>query len=142
MVGGRIIVMKNKIRTINASCLCKGVNISIKGKLRPVSNCHCIQCTKTHGHFAAYTSVLDESINFKSKKTLKWFKSSVKAKRGFCNKCGASIFFKRLGSKTISLSAGMLQNPTGLVTASHIFLYNKRDYYKLSDKLPKFKKYK
>ena len=134
--------MNKKIRTISASCLCKGVNMSIKGQFRSVSNCHCIQCTKTHGHFAAYTSVLEENITFKSKKTLKWFNSSVKAKRGFCNKCGASIFFKRMGSKAVSLSAGMLQNPTGLKTASHIFLHNKRDYYKLSDKLPKFKKYK
>ena len=90
--------MNNKIRTIRASCLCKGVNMSIKAQFRSVSNCHCIQCTKTHGHFAAYTSVLEENITFKSKKTLKWFNSSAKAKRGFCNKCGASIFFKRMGS--------------------------------------------
>ena len=134
--------MNKKIRTLNASCLCKGVNMSIKGEFRPISNCHCIQCTKTHGHFAAYTSVLEENINFKSKKTLKWFQSSVNAKRGFCNECGASIFFKTLGSKAVSLSAGMLKNPTGLVTSSHIFLHNKRDYYELSDKLPKYKKYK
>lgn len=134
--------MNKKIRTLNASCLCKGVNMSIKGEFRPIINCHCIQCTKTHGHFAAYTSVLEENINFKSKKTLKWFQSSVKAKRGFCNECGASIFFKTLGSKAVSLSAGMLKNPTGLVTSSHIFLHNKRDYYELSDKLPKYKKYK
>jgi len=134
--------MNKKIRTLNASCLCKSVSMSIKGEFRPIINCHCIQCTKTHGHFAAYTSVLEENINFKSKKTLKWFQSSVKAKRGFCNECGASIFFKTLGSKAVSLSAGMLKNPTGLVTSSHIFLHNKRDYYELSDKLPKYKKYK
>nr|MBT6354780.1 GFA family protein [Pelagibacteraceae bacterium] len=60
-------------KTFIASCLCKGVSISIKGKLRPVINCHCIQCTKTHGNFAAYTSMLEENITFKSKKTLKWF---------------------------------------------------------------------
>ena len=134
--------MNKKIRKLNASCLCKGVNFSINGEFRPISNCHCIQCIKTHGHFAAYTSVLEENINFKTKKTLKWFQSSAKAKRGFCNKCGASIFFKELGSKAVSLSAGMLQTPTGLITSSHIFLHSKSDYYKLSDKLPKYKKYK
>ena len=133
--------MKNRIRTINASCLCKGIDMKIKGEFRPVINCHCIQCTKTHGNYAAYTSVLEENINYKSKKTLKWYKSSSKAKRGFCNKCGASIFFKRFGSRAVSISAGLFKNPSKLKTISHIYVKNKRDYYKIEDKLPKFKKY-
>ena len=134
--------MKKINKSFTASCLCKGVCISIKGELRPVINCHCIQCTKTHGNFASYTSVLDQNIVYKSKKTLKWFNSSIKVRRGFCNKCGSSIFYKKNGSNSISLSAGLLKNPTYLKTISHIFLHNKRDYYKLTDKLPKFKKYK
>tara|TARA_Y100000590_G_scaffold237399_1_gene267209 strand:+ start:225 stop:635 length:411 start_codon:yes stop_codon:yes gene_type:complete len=134
-------MIKKKQKSLNASCLCKGVNLKIIGEFRSVINCHCIQCTKTHGNFASYTSILEENIIFKSKKTLQWFKSSKKASRGFCKNCGSSIFFKRLGSKAISLSAGLLNNPTGLKTISHIFIHNKRDYYQLSDKLPKFKKY-
>ena len=132
-------IIKN--RSLSASCLCKGIVMTIKGEFRPVVNCHCIQCTKTHGNYAAYTSVLEENITYKSKNTLKWFTSSAKAKRGFCDKCGASVFFKRLGSRAISISAGLFKNPTKLVTASHIYTHNKRDYYKISDNLPKFKKY-
>ena len=133
--------MIKKIRSLNASCLCKGIVMSIKGEFRPVINCHCIQCTKTHGNYAAYTSVLEENIIYKSKSTLKWFASSNKAKRGFCKKCGASVFFKRIGSRAISISAGLFKNPTKLETASHIYTLNKRDYYKITDNLPKFKKY-
>ena len=133
--------MKKKQRSLSASCLCKGVNMTIKGEFRPVINCHCIQCVKTHGHYAAYTSVLEENITYKSKKTLKWFISSSEAKRGFCNKCGASIFFKRSGSRSVSISAGLFKNPTKLKTNSHIYIHNKRDYYKITDNLPKFKKY-
>ena len=93
--------MIKKNRSLNASCLCKGIVMTIKGEFRPVVNCHRIQCTKTHGNYAAYTSVFKEIITYKLKKTLKWFFSSTKAKRGFCNKCGASVFFKRLGSRAI-----------------------------------------
>ena len=106
--------MNKKIRSLSASCLCNGISMTIKGEFRPVVNCHCIQCVKTHGNYAAYTSVLQENIVFKSKKTLKWYKSSDHASRGFCKSCGSSIFFKRLGSRAVSLSAGLLQNPTGL----------------------------
>ena len=79
-----------------AKCLCGGIKIKINSKLRYVSNCHCSQCMKTHGNFAAYTSCKENSLSFINKKTLKWFKSSKSAKRGFCNKCGASILFKRI----------------------------------------------
>ena len=65
--------MKKKNSSRIASCLCGGIKISVKGKLRNVSNCHCLQCMKTHGNFAAYTSCLEESITFINKKSLKWF---------------------------------------------------------------------
>ena len=123
------------------SCLCGGIQLKIKGPLRHVSNCHCRQCMKTHGNYAAYTSVLEKDIKFIKKRTLKWFKSSKKARRGFCNKCGASIFFKFLGSDDISIAAGMFQNPTKLKTTKNIFVKGKLDYYKLNNTLLKFSRY-
>ena len=47
-----------------AKCLCGGVKIKIFGKLRHVINCHCKQCMKTHGNFAAYTNSLEEKYYF------------------------------------------------------------------------------
>ena len=123
------------------SCLCGGIQLKTKGPLRHVSNCHCRQCMKTHGNYAAYTNALEKDIKFIKKGTLKWFKSSKKARRGFCNKCGASIFFKFLGSDDISIAAGMFQNPTKLKTTINIFVKGKLDYYKLDNKLPKFSRY-
>ena len=132
----------NKINKIYyANCLCGGIKIKIKGKLRHVNNCHCSQCMKTHGNFASYTSCEEQDLYFISKKTLKWFYSSKIAKRGFCSKCGASIFYKKLDSERISIAAGMLKNPTNLKTHSNIFTKGKMDYYKLDPKLPKFHKY-
>ena len=123
------------------SCLCGGIQLKTKGPLRHVSNCHCRQCMKTHGNYAAYTNALEKDIKFVKKRTLKWFKSSKKARRGFCNKCGASIFFKFLGSDDISIAAGMFQNPTKLKTTINIFVKGKLDYYKLDNKLSKFSRY-
>ena len=123
------------------SCLCGEIQLKTKGPLRHVSNCHCRQCMKTHGNYAAYTKALEKDIKFIKKRTLKWFKSSKEARRGFCNKCGASIFFKFLGSADISIAAGMFQNPTKLKTTINIFVKGKLDYYKLDNKLSKFSRY-
>ena len=128
-----------KIKNSNfAKCLCGGIKLKIRGKLRHVLNCHCSQCMKTHGNFAAYTNCEEKHISFISKVTLKWFKSSSFAKRGFCSKCGASIFYKINKSKTISISAGMFDNSTKLKTHANIFIKGKLDFYKLDPKLRKY----
>ena len=96
---------------------------------------------KTHGHHAAYTNVEERNVKFLGKRTLKWFKSSKRAKRGFCNKCGASLFFKIIGAKTISIAAGMFDRPIKLKTTMNIFVKGKSDYYKLDSRMPKFNRY-
>ena len=130
--------MTKNITSKIANCLCGGVKIKIKEKLRHVINCHCSQCLKTHGNFAAYTSCSEDRIDFINKKTLKWYRSSKIAKRGFCSNCGASIFYKLLKSENISIAAGMFHNPTKLKTHSNIYTKGRLDYYKLDSNIPKF----
>ena len=130
--------MTKNITSKIANCLCGGVKIKIKEKLRHVINCHCSQCLKTHGNFAAYTSCSEDRIDFINKKTLKWYRSSKIAKRGFCSNCGASIFYKLLKSENISIAAGMFHNPTKMKTHSNIYTKGRLDYYKLDSKIPKF----
>ena len=127
--------------SLTANCLCGGIKFKTKGHHRDIHNCHCIQCMKTHGHHAAYTAVKLDNIKFYKKKTLKWFKSSKGAKRGFCNKCGASMFFKSIGSKEMHISAGMFNRPVKLKTEMNIFVKNKLEYYKLDNRLPKSIRY-
>ncbi len=129
---------KRKINYNFAKCLCGGVKIKIRGKLRDVINCHCSQCMKTHGNFAAYTNCPEDNLYFINKKSLKWYDSSRFAKRGFCSTCGASIFYKIKKGNTISISAGMFKNPTKIKTQSNIFIKNKLDFYKIDLQLPKF----
>ena len=127
--------------SLKASCLCGGIQLRTHGYHRDVHNCHCIQCMKTHGHYAAYTNIQQRNVKFIKKRTLKWFRSSKRAKRGFCNKCGASLFFKIIGTKNISIAAGMFNGPTKLKTKMNIFVKGKLDYYKLDNRLSKFKHY-
>ena len=127
--------------SLKASCLCGGIQLKTNGYHRNIQNCHCVQCMKTHGHYAAYTNLEERNVKFLKQKTLKWFKSSKRAKRGFCNKCGASLFFKFIDSNNISIAAGMFNGPTKLKTKMNIFVKGKLDYYELDNRLPKFKRY-
>ena len=121
--------------SLKAKCLCGNISFKTSGYHRDVQNCHCVQCLKTHGHHAAYSKVEEKDLKFLSKKSLKWFKSSKRAKRGFCSNCGASIFFKVIGTNSVCIAAGIFNNPTKLKTSIEIFTKGKSDYYKINSKL-------
>jgi len=65
----------------------------------------------------------------------------LQAKRGFCNKCGASIFFKFKNSKTTSISAGMFSKSLKLKSSKNIFVKNRLKFYKVDNSMPKFNRY-
>ncbi len=116
-------------------CLCGAVRYEVRGPLRPVVNCHCGQCRKVHGNFAAYTSAARADLVLTEDRGLKWYASSDFARRGFCGDCGASLFWERVGEARISIAAGGIDAPSGLETIRHIFTAHKGDYYEIADGL-------
>lgn len=119
-------------------CLCGAVRYECHGAMRPVVNCHCRMCKKTHGHVAAYTAVAKQHLVISSRRGLKWYPSSAQARRGFCSECGASLFWEPTDRDYIAVSAGTLDPPTGLSTAGHVFAAEAGDYYEISDDLQQF----
>ena len=125
--------------TARGSCLCGSVTFTVNGPLRQVTACHCGQCRKTHGHYAAYTAAPTDNIAFSDDSGLKWYVSSDSARRGFCQNCGASLFFEPKGKSYTAIAAGMLDEPTGLTSDAHIYVAHKGDYYEIGDDgLPRF----
>ncbi|MCH8810085.1 MAG: GFA family protein, partial [Proteobacteria bacterium] len=106
-------------------CLCGAVRYQIRGPLRPVVNCHCGQCRRTHGNVAAYTSAARADLVLTEDRGLKWYRSSEVARRGFCRNCGASLFWERLGGDRVAVAAGGIDPPSGLKTIRHIFVADK-----------------
>ena len=115
-------------------CLCGAVAYELHGPLRDVVNCHCTQCRRTHGHMAAYSRTRRADLVMTEARGLKWYQSSEDARRGFCQECGASIFWEMLND-WVSVSAGSIEVPTGLKTIRHIFVADKGDYYEIEDGL-------
>lgn len=68
---------------------------------------------------------------------LRWYHSSKKARRGFCSRCGSSLFWDRFDASTLGIAAGALNQPTGLRTLTHIYTEDLADYYCLNDVLEK-----
>ena len=113
-------------------CLCGGVAFRVNGPLRDVVFCHCSRCRRTHGHFAAYTACARADLELVADSTLRWHELEG-SRRGFCCECGGSVFWEREGRATISIAAGMLEQPTGLAVSHQVFAADAGDYYELPD---------
>lgn len=119
-------------------CLCGAVRFELHGEVWPPVACHCGQCRRTSGHYAAFASVPKGDLRLTEARGLKWYRSSEVAERGFCGECGSSLFWQPSAEEYVAVAAGCLDEPTGLTLAGHIFAADKGDYYGLQDGLPAF----
>jgi hypothetical protein len=117
-------------------CLCGAVRYQVTGPLRPVVLCHCSQCRRSTGHFMAATAAQHRDFRLSKDSELRWYASSESARRGFCGRCGSTLFWQGAERDHISIAAGTLDGATGLTSACHIFVADKGDYYSIDDGLP------
>lgn len=121
------------------SCLCGAIKFDVTGKLGSPDACHCVQCRKWTGHFLTGTEVPRSALTIHGVENLTWYQSSEKARRGFCTKCGASLFFDPIDQNKhnwTGISMGAFDTPTETKLALHIFVAEKGDYYEINDDLP------
>jgi hypothetical protein len=103
--------------------------------MRGVVHCHCGQCRRWHGHVGAYTNAAVKNVTLTGGRHLKWYRSSGFARRGFCARCGSSLFWRHDKADTMSIAAGTLDAPTGLRSVANIFVAHRGDYYRITDRL-------
>ncbi len=115
------------------SCLCGACTYEVLGPLRNVIACHCSQCRKQTGHYLAATSARLADFKLLRSDSLRWYRASPAAQRGFCATCGSTLFWQADGREEISIAAGSLDGPTGLTIEGHIFCADRGDYYTIPD---------
>ena len=120
--------------SLTGSCLCGANRFTLPGPMGAVTACHCHQCRKLSGHFAASFDRPEDALTWQAK-SLGEYITPNGGQRGFCLGCGGSLYF-RARDGSFSVEAGVIDNPTGGCLTSHIFSADKGDYYALTDGLP------
>jgi len=120
----------------SGGCLCGGVRYRVAGDLRDAIACHCTQCRKTTGHYGAFGACRNDDLVMEKEETLAWYDSSPGVRRGFCGRCGSTLFWDDGSRDYVAVAAGSLDQPTGIVLTKHIFVADKGDYYNIEDTLP------
>ena len=115
----------------DGGCLCGAVRYRVSGPLRPIIMCHCTQCRRMTGHVMAATAARRTDFRLLAEGSLAWYASSHQARRGFCARCGSTLFWDGAGRDYLSIAAGTLDDSSGLATAFHIFVADKGGYYQI-----------
>jgi hypothetical protein len=122
-------------------CLCEAVRYELRGPLRDVVLCHCIECRRWSGHVLAATAVRREGLVLLESGGLRWIESrdsDSRARRGFCGECGSSLFWDAPERDIIRVVAGTLDGPTGPRLLAQVYVSQAGDYYDLpKDRLPR-----
>jgi hypothetical protein len=118
------------------SCLCGAVRFEVTGDLPGPDTCHCVACRKSSGHTFTSTDVKKTAIQVHGDEHVRWYASSDKVRRGFCDTCGSSLFWDPVHHDWIGVAMGAFDGPTGTKRAIHVFVSEKGDYYDITDGLP------
>lgn len=129
------------MKTYPGSCLCGAVRFTVAGPLGAPDACHCTQCRKQSGHFWVSTDVPTAALQIADEAQLRWYASSEKVRRGFCGRCGSTVFWDPIHHPTIAIAMGAFDASTGLHVHKHIFTSQQGDYYTIDDGLPQFDRY-
>ncbi len=111
--------------------MCGAVRYRVNGPLRDVVGCHCSQCRRMTGHFLAATAARVADFKLLTDAPLRWYEASAEARRGFCGRCGSTLFWAAHGKDYLSIAAGSLDDGTGLKFDCHIFVKDKGAYYQI-----------
>jgi hypothetical protein len=116
------------------SCLCGGVKFEIDAEFAPAIACHCTMCRKVTGHYFASSDVPRAALRVSGE--VSWYASSEKVRRGFCGRCGSTLFWDPIKKDRVAVALGTLDTPTQTRLKMHIFVAHQGDYYDIGDGLP------
>lgn len=112
---------------ITGGCLCGLVRYQATGPAINARVCHCRLCQKAFG--AAFNARLlfpRDAVTFTGQ--VAEFPSSEAIQRGFCPRCGTTLYSHRHVAGTIGLGVGSLDNPSVFTPECHIFAASKQPW--------------
>jgi len=120
---------------ITGGCLCRACRYETEAAPLDVRVCHCKLCQKATGAaFYARVRVPLDSLTISG--PVGWFHSSPPVRRGFCTRCGTTLFSERADANRIGIAMGSLDDPDRFSPTEQIWMSSKQAWVDLGDDLP------
>jgi hypothetical protein len=118
-------------------CSCGAVRYRATGAPLNARICHCRMCQKAIG--AAFNArVVFRLDDVEIEGGAAYHHTSEALERGFCPRCGTTLFSRRTGMGIVGVTAGSLDDVSLFQPDMHFWVSSKQPWLKLDDGLPQY----
>ena len=106
------------------SCLCGAVEFAATLPTRWVAHCHCTMCRRAHGAaFVTWAGFDAAQVRIDDAQALlHWYASSPGAERGFCARCGSTLFFRsQRWAGELHIAVGNFRDALDRAPQAHVY---------------------
>lgn len=110
--------------TIHGSCLCGQLAFAAPLPTKWVAHCHCTMCRRAHGAaFVTWAGFHADTVTTTDPHgALRWYASSPGAQRGFCTRCGSTLFFRaERWADELHIVVANIREPLDRAPQAHVF---------------------
>ncbi len=130
----------NAAQTFTGACLCGAVGFALRAPMKWCAHCHCTMCRRAHGAaIVTWVGVVTEQFTLvRGDAELRWYRSSPPAERGFCSRCGSTLFFRsERWPGEVHVVLANLDDPLPLAPQAHVFWGDHVEWLTPADDLPR-----
>lgn len=123
---------------LTGCCLCGAVRFAVTPPTKWCAHCHCSLCRRAHGAaFVTWFGVdRPQFALIAGVESLTWFQSTPRARRGFCSRCGSTIFFESENwPGEIHIALALMEGPIDREPAAHVFFDTHVSWIEVGDDL-------
>ncbi len=103
--------MAGKTLPVTGGCLCGAIRYESTAPPNWVSYCHCRICQKAYGALFGLFAAFPEAAFRYTRGAPKYYRSSPRARRGFCRDCGSPVDFRYDDRRERGVLIGTLDRP-------------------------------
>jgi hypothetical protein len=120
--------------------MCGAVQFSAEAPSLFCCHCHCRYCRAAHGAaFVTWLGVRDQAFSITSgSDSLAWYESSQQGRRGFCKRCGTTLFYaSELCPGEMHIARALIDGPVDREPEENTFTDQAVEWIVLDDHLPR-----
>ena len=128
-------------RRCSGTCLCGALRFEVTLSTRWALHCHCTLCRRAHGA-PVVTWVGVESSRFAliEETTLRWYASTPGAERGFCERCGSTLFFRsERWPDEVHIVRTAFEGEIDREPSGHVHTADRADWFPFEDHLEQYR---
>lgn len=125
--------------TFRGACLCGDVQFEYQSPSLWCAHCHCTLCQRAHGApVVTWVGVAQQQFVLTTDEALRWYRSSVDSERGFCSRCGSTLFFRsERWPGEIHIVRTNMNDDIDAMPSVHVHCESQPHWFTFDDSLPR-----